>query len=368
MLFKKTIAAILPLLMSAGMTADVLGCSMSAVHAEGTSSQEQSVMLDFDKTMAKGEKYAISTKNGDLKYSSDNPKAAVVSESGIIEAVGTGKAVITVVNSQNSAVRINVTVAEISSVSSFGDINADGIIDGRDATVILTYYAKTSTGYKGSLENFAKEQATESITTTASVTTTTAASTTTTVASAATTSVSAKTALTQTSTTSKNTVTEKIVRNNTADSFYFMWIDTNNNKDYIFNEQFIKVRFRIRQNCPSNDYTVKFTPDTSSIMGITVSPDKVIQGNIRVGGESIEPVDVSSENGFVIYSNNVACKQGDIIDYYISMKNNPGLAAILMKFYYDNNAMEVLSAETVGEFAEISKNGNISTNAPNNKQ
>ena len=36
----------------------------------------------------------------------------------------------------------------------YGDINNDGIIDGRDATVLLTYYAKTSTGYTGSLEEF----------------------------------------------------------------------------------------------------------------------------------------------------------------------------------------------------------------------
>uniref|UniRef100_UPI00406D528E Group 2 dockerin from R. flavefaciens FD-1 n=1 Tax=Ruminococcus flavefaciens FD-1 TaxID=641112 RepID=UPI00406D528E len=40
----------------------------------------------------------------------------------------------------------------------FGDINGDGIIDGRDATVLLTYYAKTSTGYKGSLMKFMEEQ------------------------------------------------------------------------------------------------------------------------------------------------------------------------------------------------------------------
>jgi len=34
------------------------------------------------------------------------------------------------------------------------DVNNDGIIDGRDATAILTYYAKTSTGYTGTLTDF----------------------------------------------------------------------------------------------------------------------------------------------------------------------------------------------------------------------
>lgn len=40
----------------------------------------------------------------------------------------------------------------------FGDINGDKIIDGRDATMLLTYYAKTSTGYEGTLEKFVEEQ------------------------------------------------------------------------------------------------------------------------------------------------------------------------------------------------------------------
>ena len=42
--------------------------------------------------------------------------------------------------------------------NSFGDIDGNDIIDGRDATMLLTYYAKTSIGYVGSLEDFIKEQ------------------------------------------------------------------------------------------------------------------------------------------------------------------------------------------------------------------
>ena len=37
---------------------------------------------------------------------------------------------------------------------SYGDINHDNIIDGRDASMLLTYYAKTSTGYTGTLEEY----------------------------------------------------------------------------------------------------------------------------------------------------------------------------------------------------------------------
>ena len=41
----------------------------------------------------------------------------------------------------------------------FGDLTGDGILDGRDASAMLTYYAKTSTGYKGTIEDFMAELA-----------------------------------------------------------------------------------------------------------------------------------------------------------------------------------------------------------------
>ena len=39
----------------------------------------------------------------------------------------------------------------------FGDLNGDGILDGRDATAMLTYYAKCSTGYAGTIEDFIED-------------------------------------------------------------------------------------------------------------------------------------------------------------------------------------------------------------------
>ena len=36
----------------------------------------------------------------------------------------------------------------------YGDMDNNGFVDGRDATILLTYYAKTSVGYRGTLEEF----------------------------------------------------------------------------------------------------------------------------------------------------------------------------------------------------------------------
>ena len=49
-----------------------------------------------------------------------------------------------------------VDISEKPKAFDIGDANKDGIIDGRDATLILSYYAHTSTGGKMSLDEYAK--------------------------------------------------------------------------------------------------------------------------------------------------------------------------------------------------------------------
>ena len=62
----------------------------------------------------------------------------------------------------NSLESENASLKKAIATNTFGDINRDNIIDGRDATVLLTYYAKTSTGYTGTLTDFIESTKTES--------------------------------------------------------------------------------------------------------------------------------------------------------------------------------------------------------------
>lgn len=346
MKFKKAMAILMPLIMSAGFFST---SALTASAAETSAVSNASVMLSFDKEMAKGEKYTLNAVGNDLTYSSDNTNVAVVSESGVIEAVGSGTAVISAVNSKNDAVQVKITVSE-SIPMVFGDINNDGIVDGRDASFIMTYYAKTSTGYTGTLEQY-KAELKIAATTTAE-----------------------KTAVTTTTTTAKAT-TEKPVTVSTApaensdiesyknciEGKYLLWMDTRSGKNYVLNDKVVKLKIKIKEDIPNNDYTILMTTDLSCIEGISMYPDKLSKGTIRVGNGSIAPNDVSSENGFVIYGDNIACNQGDTIDYYLNFKNAPGLAASLIWFYYNKDVMDILSIEPVGDFADISKNGDLTT-------
>ena len=136
------------------------------------------------------------------------------------------------------------------------------------------------------------------------------------------------------------------------DSRYCLWIDIAENKDYVFNDDFIEVCFKLKDNIPEKDYPVRFITDFSTVNGNSLVPDKVIQGNIRVGG-SIEAQDVSSETGFVAYGDNVSANPGEEVRYRINLKNNPGMAGMLVWVYYNSNAMEVEKITPSGEFAEL---------------
>ena len=56
----------------------------------------------------------------------------------------------------------------------------------------------------------------------------------------------------------------------------------------------------------------------------------------------------------MIYADNVSAKPGDTIDYYVNINKNPGMAAFMIWFSYDSNAMECLGVEACGKFEEIS--------------
>lgn len=140
-------------------------------------------------------------------------------------------------------------------------------------------------------------------------------------------------------------------KSNTA-SRYCFWVDISEDKNYVFNDDFIEVVFKLKEGIPEKDYAVNFNPDLSTVAGKSVTPDKVIQGKIRVGSD-IEAQNVSSESGFVAYGDNVSAKAGDEVVYHINFKNNPGLAGMLVWVYYDSNAMTVEDILPSGQFAVI---------------
>ncbi len=137
---------------------------------------------------------------------------------------------------------------------------------------------------------------------------------------------------------------------------YAMWIDISKNENFVFNDSVIKVVFKVKDTAPDGVYDISISPDLSSVEGVSVDPDTIVNGSIKVGDGSADVVDPSTMNGFAVYGDHVAVKQGDTVEFSINMKENPGLAAFCIWYYYDSNALEVVDCYPDGEFAEVSKN------------
>lgn len=137
---------------------------------------------------------------------------------------------------------------------------------------------------------------------------------------------------------------------------YAMWIDISKDENFVFNDSFIRVTMKVKDDAPNGIYDISIDPDLSSIAGVSIIPDTIMNGSIKVGDVAADAVDPSSMNGFAIYGDKLSAKQGDTIEFCINMKDNPGLAALCVWYYYDSNAFEIIDCVPDGEFAEVSRN------------
>lgn len=141
-----------------------------------------------------------------------------------------------------------------------------------------------------------------------------------------------------------------------VDSAYALWIDISKKDDFHFDDEFIKVTFKIKEDIPDGAYDVVISnPDFSLYGGISLDPDTIVNGKVYVSSEAEPQREITDADGFTVYCDNVSAKQGDEVTVTFRMKNNPGMCAMMFWFDYDRNAMDIVSCEAVGEFAEIAE-------------
>lgn len=144
------------------------------------------------------------------------------------------------------------------------------------------------------------------------------------------------------------------------DGRYAMWIDVSKDENFFFEGDMLKVTFKVKEDIPDGDYKIRIAPDLADVAGVSVKPSKVMDGTIRVNNGEIEAADVSGETGaLVFYGDNIACKQGDTIDFNINIKNNTGLVGFCIWFYFDGNALDFVDACATGEYEEIARQTEI---------
>lgn len=137
-----------------------------------------------------------------------------------------------------------------------------------------------------------------------------------------------------------------------------MWLDISQDEDYIFNDEFIEVTFKIKDNAPAGAYDVNITdPDFACMFegGTTLPPDTVLNGKVYVSEDLVPQRELTDADGFTVYADNVAGKPGDEVTLYFRLKDNPGMIAMMFRFEYDKNAMSIVSCSAVGEFMDIAR-------------
>ncbi|MCM1132652.1 MAG: hypothetical protein NC340_04180 [Ruminococcus flavefaciens] len=144
------------------------------------------------------------------------------------------------------------------------------------------------------------------------------------------------------------------------DGRYAMWLDCSKDENFYFEDAMLKATFKVKEGIPDGDYKIRISPDLSDVNAVSVKPAKVVDGTIRVNNGEIEAVDLSGETGdYIFYGDNVACKQGETFDFNINIKNNKGLVAFVIWFYFDGNAFEFVDAGATGEFEEVARQTEI---------
>ena len=99
--------------------------------------------------MAIGDKYTIKTGVKGITFSSSDKNVAAVDKNGVISSASAGNASITAKTSDGKEYMISVTVRPPVSLYTLGDVNEDGMIDAKDASLVLVEYSKASTGGNG---------------------------------------------------------------------------------------------------------------------------------------------------------------------------------------------------------------------------
>lgn len=135
------------------------------------------------------------------------------------------------------------------------------------------------------------------------------------------------------------------------------WLDISKPENFTFNGDFCSAVFKISEDAPDGIYTVDVTsPDFANYDGETLMPTKVVSAKICVNKDA--PAAEAAGDGFSVIGSTVSCKPGDTVTVNFSLSNNPGVCAVIFKFRFDRNIMNIVDCLPTGEFAEISGKSN----------
>lgn len=145
------------------------------------------------------------------------------------------------------------------------------------------------------------------------------------------------------------------VHNGTRTTMQAWWMDISKQQDYIFNGEYLVAEFKIKENTADGIYPITLDwLDFANFDAKTIN-FTAIDGAIVVGGEAEENKFNEGSSDPQIMVSNVSGKAGETVKVAIQIKDNPGVVANILRFSYNSDVLEFVSA---GEGADF--NGHFS--------
>jgi len=127
------------------------------------------------------------------------------------------------------------------------------------------------------------------------------------------------------------------------------WMDISKGKNFVFDGEFIKANFKVKEGTAPGTYpvTVEWL-DFSNWNGEDVAFSG-INGSVVVGSEAKEN-SFKNDGTPEIKADNVSGNAGDTVTVSFNMKNNPGIVACIFRFGYDSDALEYVGGDSGKDF------------------
>ena len=127
------------------------------------------------------------------------------------------------------------------------------------------------------------------------------------------------------------------------------WMNLSEGKDYIFNGEYLVAQFIIKDDAADGIYPITFERLEFANWDTKIIEFTGIDGAIVVGGEATENK-FNDDDTPQIMAANVNGKPGDTVTVPISVKNNPGVIANILRFSYNSDALEYVGGGEGADF------------------
>lgn len=131
-------------------------------------------------------------------------------------------------------------------------------------------------------------------------------------------------------------------------NFQAYWLDMSYGEDVVCNGDFLDVTFRIKEDAPDGNYALLEGANDFANWDAEHVDVSFVAGDIAVGSAAQQETGTPESGTFTITAGTAKGNPGDEVTVRFDMSDNPGIVAMIFRFRYDANALEVVDA-VVGE-------------------